>query len=171
MGATWFDKCLRTFRSNLLPPILGKFCRSTNDSGWSNPYSDQATAIGVWGSNRDKKEIFYSHLRNVHTGFVGPPNLFFNGNGWSFQGLKQPGRDDDYSHLYNGEVQNEWNHTSFPPIRFHWREQGQLHLFICHGNMEMVGLFEVSVHVTQTAWLTVLGTVQDIYFRFLQVQQ
>jgi hypothetical protein len=165
MGVTWLDKSVPTFRSNPLPPILGKFCGSTNEPCWSNRYSDQATAISVWGSNQDKKEIFYSLLRNVQTGFGVPPNIF-NGNEWSCQGIKRSGRDDDYSLLYSGEVQNEWSYTSFPSVRFHWRRQG-LQLFICHGNMEVVGLFGVSVHVTQTAWFYVPRDTTWHLFPFL----
>jgi len=43
----------------------------------------------------------------------------------------------------------------FPLVLFHWHGQGQLLLFICHGNVDMVGLFEVSVLVPQTAWFYV----------------
>jgi len=44
------------------------FCGSTIEPGRSNWYSDQGTAISVWGSNPDKKETSYSLLRNFRPG-------------------------------------------------------------------------------------------------------
>jgi hypothetical protein len=39
--------------------------------------------------------------------------------GGSFQGVKRPGREADYSPPTNGEVKKIWIYTSTPPIRLH----------------------------------------------------
>jgi hypothetical protein len=53
-------------------PIASSFCGSTNESGWSNQYSDQVTAITVSGSDPGESKTF-SLLRNVETGFGAHP--------------------------------------------------------------------------------------------------
>jgi hypothetical protein len=66
---------------------------------------------GIHLSTR-KRDI--SLLHNVDTGSEARPTSYPMGAGSYFsRGVKQPGREADYSHLYIAEVRNAWNYT--PP--------------------------------------------------------
>jgi hypothetical protein len=52
----------------------------------------------------------------------------------SFQRVKRPGREADYSFPFSAEVKNAWSYTSTPPINLHAvvlsKAQGQLYLYL-----------------------------------------
>jgi hypothetical protein len=59
----------------------------------------------------------FSLLHVVHR-LCGPPNLLSDGFRDSFQGVKRPGREADYSPPTDAEVKKTWVYISTPPYVF-----------------------------------------------------
>ena len=67
----------------------------------------------VRGSNPDRSKTVFSE---TSIWLRGPPSLLFIRNWYSFQEVKQHGRDVNHSPPSKAEVKNEWSYTFTPPI-------------------------------------------------------
>jgi hypothetical protein len=63
------------------------------------------------------KDFFFPY--NVQTGSGAHPASCSMGNGGSSSRTKRPGRESEHSPTFKAEINNEWSHTSTPPIRPH----------------------------------------------------
>jgi len=60
---------------------------------------------------------FYVHHRSFQTGSGAHSASYPNGTGFSFPGLKRPGRKADIHPPPSAEVKNAWNYTYTPAVR------------------------------------------------------
>jgi hypothetical protein len=66
-------------------------------------------------------------LQNFLDQLWGPPSFIFSGHhGGSFSGVKQLGREVDYS----SEVRNGWSYASIPPLCLYGKDKNNFTLFI-----------------------------------------
>lgn len=86
----------------------------------------------------------------------GPLSPLFDSYWVYFPRVKQPGCDVDHSSPSGAEVQNQWSHTSTPPVRIYAMDTGDFIFWRCYlastelrGNLLFIGYF-IQRHISCT---------------------